>query len=189
MLANLRALFGRLVDIILLRRGPEQFAGIAPLLVLMVALNFVAVRDLRRSVVSARRRPMPCVQVCRSSPALVMLLWFRWRFQLAQKRERFLQTMTRCSASSTMFLPLLDAAGRRHCCRTSAEARSDGADRRGPADLVRRGVAVLGAARATCASCARRSSGPGSAPSSSCWRALRHAVLLGLLLAIRPKPA
>ena len=39
MLANLRALFGCVVDIILLRRGPEALPAAQGLLVVLVALN------------------------------------------------------------------------------------------------------------------------------------------------------
>jgi len=39
MLANLRALFGLLVDIVLLRRGPESLPASPSLLVIVIVLN------------------------------------------------------------------------------------------------------------------------------------------------------
>lgn len=103
MLAILRALFGRLVDIILLRRGPEQLPASRTLLVLMIVLNFVG------SLIWAGVVSVPAIDAMLQSLIAcgVMLLWYHWALHIAQKRERYLQTLTALFGVSAMFLPVL----------------------------------------------------------------------------------
>ena len=103
MLAILRALFGRLVDIILLRRGPEQLPASRTLLVLMIALNFVG------SLVWACVVAVPVIDALLQSiiACAVMLVWYQWALHIVQKRERYLQTLTALFGVSAMFLPVL----------------------------------------------------------------------------------
>jgi hypothetical protein len=103
MLAILRALFGRLVDIILLRRGPEQLPASRTLLALVIALNVVG-SLLMAGVVAV---PVPDALLQSLVASGVMLLWYHWALILAQKRERFLQTMTALFGVSALFLPVL----------------------------------------------------------------------------------
>jgi hypothetical protein len=103
MLAILRALFGRLVDIILLRRGPEQLPASRTLLALMITLNFLG-SLIWAGVVSVRLVDAVLQSVIACS---VMLLWYHWALHIAQKRERYLQTLTALFGVSAMFLPVL----------------------------------------------------------------------------------
>jgi len=106
MLANLRALFGCLVDIILLRRGPEHLPASAPLLVVVVALNIVL------SAIAAQMFPAPPHPEVSATPVLqiiantlITLAGFRLAFQVVKKTERFVQTMIAVFATLTMFMP------------------------------------------------------------------------------------
>ncbi|HET9863314.1 MAG TPA: hypothetical protein VFP37_07705 [Steroidobacteraceae bacterium] len=103
MLVNLRALFGVVLDIILLRRGPEQLPASPTLLVAAVVLYvagfsfFVLVLPLT----------LPAALIQSALGAAVMLLWFRIALAIAGKPERFLQTLTAIFAVNVMFLPIL----------------------------------------------------------------------------------
>jgi hypothetical protein len=103
MLANLRALFGVIVDIVLLRRGPENLPASSGLLVIVVALN-TAVFAL--SMAAAPQAPANW-QARILISAAVSLLWYRAAFGLTRKRERFTQTMTAVFAANTLFIPVL----------------------------------------------------------------------------------
>ena len=102
MLANFRALFGVVIDIVLLRRGPEHLPASAALLVSTVALFSVF------AVVSALAMGSPAAQVFLELAALiaVTLLWYRVALRLANKGERFLQTATAIFAVLALFAPL-----------------------------------------------------------------------------------
>src|SRR5262245_46831421 len=90
MLANLRALFGSVIDIILLRRGPEALPASQTLLAIVVALNvFVPV-----VIFGLLALPVTSALLASLVSTAVTLLWFRGALALANKRERFLQTMT-----------------------------------------------------------------------------------------------
>jgi hypothetical protein len=103
MLANLRALFGCVVDIILLRRGPEALPASQGLLVVLVALN------VGGSLIMAAATSVPLASALLQIlvACAVMLLWFRGALVVAQKRERFVQTMTAMFGVSALFLPVV----------------------------------------------------------------------------------
>ena len=101
MLANLRALFGVVIDIILLRRGPESIPVSQVLLAFVVALN------VGGSLLLGRIDAGSLGQALAQSLAgcAVLLAWFHAALTLARKRERFLQTMTALFAVNALFLP------------------------------------------------------------------------------------
>ena len=102
MLANLRALFGVVIDIVLLRRGPEQLPASPTLLVSTMAL-FAVVASLVSSQAAGDNPSWPQ----ELAVAIVMIpLWYRVALQLAGKRERFLQTVTAMFAVLLLFAPL-----------------------------------------------------------------------------------
>jgi hypothetical protein len=103
MLANLRALFGVVVDIVLLRRGPEQLPASPALLGVVIAIH-VAVNALLAGMMPNTPSSWP-LQLLVST--VFMVLWFHTALSLAQKRERFVQTMTAVFATSMLFLPAL----------------------------------------------------------------------------------
>jgi hypothetical protein len=108
MLANLRALFGCLFDIILLRRGPESLPASPVLLVIAVALYVVLYAigyHLFLRPIMPEASETSFVQIAAGS--LLTLLWFRIAFQLARKPERFVQTMIATFAADTMAIPAL----------------------------------------------------------------------------------
>ncbi len=102
MLANLRALFGVVIDIVLLRRGPEQLpASPALLAITMAAFAVVAATVSSQVATSDPNWPIEL------AVALVMIpLWYRVALQLAKKPERFLQTVTAMFAVLLLFAPL-----------------------------------------------------------------------------------
>jgi ABC-type phosphate/phosphonate transport system permease subunit len=108
MLANLRALFGVVVDIILLRRGPEQLPASPPLMAVVVAINCVVYGVAYHSQI------LPFLPEASSRwwlldmalSTLLTLVWFRVAFNLVKKPERFVQTMIAVFATNTLFLPL-----------------------------------------------------------------------------------
>ncbi|MEO8061457.1 MAG: hypothetical protein ABI821_01780 [Pseudomonadota bacterium] len=112
MLANLRALFGVVVDIVFLRRGPENMPASNTLLgivvVVYVALYALAYNAFILPAAPATPRSWALQIVC---AALLELAWFRIAFQLAGKPERFTQTATAIFATSTLFIPALAMVG------------------------------------------------------------------------------
>jgi hypothetical protein len=103
MLVNLRALLVRLIDIVLLRGGPEQLPASTGLLAFVVATN-VAVSALVYSLIP---NPPGNWQMQLVVGTVVSLLWFRVAFSLANKPERFLQTSTAIFGVTTLFIPAL----------------------------------------------------------------------------------
>lgn len=103
MLANLRALFGQLVDIIFWRRGPESLPASSTLLAVLVVLQ-VAVAVLMWSL--APRAPDHW-QISLIVGTAVTLLYFKLAFTLVNKRERFPQTMTAIFGTALLFAPVL----------------------------------------------------------------------------------
>jgi hypothetical protein len=101
MLANLRALFGVVVDIILLRRGPESVPAS------QVLLGFVVVLNIGGSALFGSNNSVPFgLSLAQSVLAgLLLLAWYHVALSLAQKRERFLQTMTAMLSVNALFLP------------------------------------------------------------------------------------
>ena len=111
MLANLRALFVSLVDIMLLRRGPEHLPASPSLLAALVVLNLVltglAYHALFLPLVPEAPANWPLQLI---SGALATLLWWRVAFQLARKSERFVQTMIAVVATNTLTVPAMPLA-------------------------------------------------------------------------------
>jgi hypothetical protein len=103
MLANLRVLFGRLIDIILLRGGPEQLPASAGILAFTVFLN-AAVFVLVVSLVPTLPALSPFELFVST---VVPLLWFQVAFALVRKPERFAQTMTAFFGVNALFQPLV----------------------------------------------------------------------------------
>lgn len=103
MLGLLRALFNALVDILLLRRGPENVPASVALLALVVAVD-VAFTLLFASQFPEASRPSPLNLAV--SIALTMLT-YRVVLGLARKPERFLQTMTAFYGTNAIFSPLV----------------------------------------------------------------------------------
>ncbi len=103
MLANLRALFGVVVDIVLLRRGPEQLPASPALLGCLVALNIIGAGFL--SLVAPTSVPMALAQGV--VEVLVSMLWFRTALTAAGKQERFLQTMIALFAVEVLLLLIM----------------------------------------------------------------------------------
>jgi uncharacterized membrane protein len=103
MLANLRALFGSVVDIILFRRGPENLPASQALLAVLVAVNIVG------SVLMSAVSSLPTSNALLESilGTVLMLLWFRAALAIANKRERFLQTLSAIFGVNILFLPVL----------------------------------------------------------------------------------
>jgi hypothetical protein len=102
MLANLRALFGVVIDIVLLRRGPEHLPASAVLFAITMAL-YAVVAGFVASVVTtgAQTWVLELVVVMVVTP-----LWYRVALQLANKRERFLQTLTAMFATYLLLAPV-----------------------------------------------------------------------------------
>jgi hypothetical protein len=103
MLANLRALFSVLVDIILLRRGPEQLPA-SPVLLALVIGAYLAISAMVVASQTVTDRNWPLELFIGTAS---MLIWYQVALQLAKKRERFQQTMTAMFGVSTIFAPLL----------------------------------------------------------------------------------
>ncbi|HEX5163582.1 MAG TPA: hypothetical protein VFV88_17790 [Steroidobacteraceae bacterium] len=103
MLANLRALFGGVVDITLFRSGPESLPASQALLAIVVVL-FIAVSVVMSALVSL---PVADALAGAVLGSVVMLAWFRAALAIANKRERFLQTCTAIFGVNLVFQPAL----------------------------------------------------------------------------------
>jgi hypothetical protein len=103
MLANLRVLFGRLVDIVLLRGGPESLPASPGLLVAMVLLNAaVSVTVVALIPTAPEFSPLELIM-----SIAVPLAWYHVAFRLVKKPERFVQTMTAFFGVNTLFQPIV----------------------------------------------------------------------------------
>ena len=102
MLVNLRALLGVIVDIVLLRRGPESLPASAPLLAIVVVLN-IAVSAIAFEIFPVGPE-ITAIELIIG--VLVPLFWYRVAFVLANKRERFVQTMIAFFGTNLLFQPL-----------------------------------------------------------------------------------
>jgi len=103
MLANLRALFAVVVDIVLLRRGPDDLPASPALLGVVVAV-FLAVSALTGSMIP----DLPDSWMLHVLADVVfMMLWYRAGLTLANKRERAVQTITAIVAVAALFTPFL----------------------------------------------------------------------------------
>lgn len=103
MLGNLRALFGVIGDIALLRRGPESLPASTALMAGAIALN-LAVYALMMSMVPNAPPDWPLRLLVGT---IVTLLSFDIAFRITRKRERFVQTITALFGVSALFLPAL----------------------------------------------------------------------------------
>jgi hypothetical protein len=103
MLVNLRAVLARVVDIVLLRAGPETLPASKGLLAVVIAVN-VAVSAAVTTVMPTAPQSWPLQLLVGT---IVTVLWFQLAFALANKPERFLQTATAIFATTTLFLPAL----------------------------------------------------------------------------------
>ena len=103
MLVNLRAVLARVVDIVLLRAGPETLPASKGLLAVVVAVN-VAVSAAVTAFMPTAPQSWPLQLLVGT---IVTVLWFQLAFTLANKPERFLQTATAIFATTTLFLPAL----------------------------------------------------------------------------------
>jgi len=112
MLANLRALFGVFVDIMFLRRGPEQLPA-SRMLLAIIGIVHVVVHSIADHVFLAPFRPGQGSAVPSQVLATVfMMVWFQFALRLAGKPERFVQTMIAVffvSLLSVLMYPLLAA--------------------------------------------------------------------------------
>jgi hypothetical protein len=103
MLANLRALFGVVVDIVLLRRGPEHLPASPQLLGVVLAIYLAVYMVLTALVTHAPANwPLQLLVV-----TAIQALLLHAGLVAANKRERFTQTTTAYFAASTLFLPIL----------------------------------------------------------------------------------
>lgn len=102
MLANLRALFAVVIDIVLLRRGPEQLPTSPVLLGISVAL-YCAIAATVAGVMGTAdpRLPFEMIVIIGAT-----LLWYRIGLQLAKKAERFVQTATALFATRALIAPV-----------------------------------------------------------------------------------
>jgi hypothetical protein len=134
MLANLRALFGVVVDIVLLRRGPEHLPASPGLLGIVISIYLATSAALL--AMTPNHPPNWPLQL----PAIIVfaMLWFQAALAVAKKPERFVQTTTAYFAATCLFLPVtlpLESALRPFMA--SKEAMSDA-----PALLVFPGLAI-----------------------------------------------
>ncbi len=102
MLANLRALFAVVIDIVLLRRGPEQLPASPVLLTICIALYCA----IAATVASAMGTADPRLPAEMAAIILATLLWYRVGLQFAKKAERFVQTLTAMFATRALIAPV-----------------------------------------------------------------------------------
>jgi hypothetical protein len=106
MLANLRALFGVLVDIMLLRRGPEQLPASPALLAALVLLNLV-VYSIASTVMAPPGAQVPNPWLVHFVSLALLLGWFRVTLLLLHKPERYVQTMIAVFGVNLLAVPTL----------------------------------------------------------------------------------
>ena len=107
MLANLRALFGVFVDILLLRRGPEHLPASPTLLGILVVLNFVLSSVAGKLILPSPKPDAAASWLIQIALFIITLLWFRVSFQLARKPERYVQTMIAMFGVNILTLPTM----------------------------------------------------------------------------------
>ncbi len=103
MLANLRALLRVVIDIVLLRRGPDSLPASNVLLVAVIGV-FVAVNTALATRLARAGDPWIGALVL---GIVFVLAWYRILLMLAGKPERFAQTLTAIFAARTVFNPVL----------------------------------------------------------------------------------
>ena len=103
MLGNLRALFGVMIDIALLRRGPENLPTSTALMAIAIAFN-LAVSAIMAVVDAERAAPLAAALAVGTA---VTLLWLRVALRSRNKRERFVQTITAMFGVNALFVPAM----------------------------------------------------------------------------------
>jgi surface polysaccharide O-acyltransferase-like enzyme len=103
MLGSLRALLGVIVDIILLRRGPEHVPA-SPVLLAIVIAVYVAGAAITGALFSPADQPWALELVV---AIVATLAFYQIALNVAKKRERFTQTMTAMFAVRAIFTPML----------------------------------------------------------------------------------
>jgi hypothetical protein len=103
MLGSLRALLGVIVDIILLRRGPEHVPA-SPALLAVVISVYAAGAAITGALFSPANQPWALELVV---AIVATLAFFHVALNVAKKRERFVQTMTAMFAVRAIFTPML----------------------------------------------------------------------------------
>ena len=101
MLVNLRALFARLIDIVLLRAGPETLPPSVNLLAIVVAMNVAVTAIVTAFTPTAPENWASQLIVSTGVP----LLLFHFALRLAKKPERFVQTMMAFFGVNMLFQP------------------------------------------------------------------------------------
>ncbi|MBC7976194.1 MAG: hypothetical protein H7138_14575 [Myxococcales bacterium] len=99
----MRALLGVIVDIILLRRGPEHVPASPALLAVVIAVYAAAVA-ITASLFGPSEQRWAIELVVAITATLV---FYQLALTFAKKRERFTQTMTAIFAVRAIFTPLL----------------------------------------------------------------------------------
>jgi hypothetical protein len=103
MLANLRALFGVVFDIVLLRRGPEHMPASAVLLAFVIGAYIVVDSTVAAALSLFETRRMVGLLL----GIATTLLWYHVALSAVKKRERFVQTLTALFAISILFTPFI----------------------------------------------------------------------------------
>jgi hypothetical protein len=103
----LRALLGVIVDIILLRRGPEHVPASPALLAVVIAV-YAAGAAITGAVFSPPDQPWAFQVVV---AIVVLLAFYQVALTVAKKRERFVQTMTAMFAVRALYTPILGPLG------------------------------------------------------------------------------
>jgi hypothetical protein len=102
MLANLRALFVVVIDIIRFKGGPENLPMSTALLACVVAAFAAATAIAAAQVATPAQTAWPAELLC---GIVVTLAWYQVSLRNAKKRERFVQTMTALFAVRALFMP------------------------------------------------------------------------------------
>jgi hypothetical protein len=103
MLGSLRALLGVIVDIILLRQGPEHVPASPTLLAVVIAI-YTAGAAITASLFGPPEQRWAIELVV---AIVVPLVFYYLALSFAKKRERFAQTMTATFAVRAVFTPVL----------------------------------------------------------------------------------
>ena len=103
MLVNLRALFVRVVDIVLLRAGPETLPASPAILAIVVVMNAAVAGVVVSFIPTVPPLTVPELIV----NSLVPLAWYWMAFSLAKKPERFVQTATAVFGVNMLFQPFI----------------------------------------------------------------------------------
>lgn len=102
MLANLRALFTVVIDIALFRRGPEQLPA-SPVLLAIAIVAYAGIAAIVTHALSFANTRLPLELAVFVAATM---LWYRVALGLANKAERFVQTVTAMFATRALIAPL-----------------------------------------------------------------------------------